>query len=95
MPVYDYQCDNCGTTFEIERAIGFSGRVRCATCGSSRTSKVFAPAGVVFKGSGFYVTDSAGKSSSSVASSNGSVVNSDAPSPKPAKSKETKPAAED
>ena len=94
MPVYDYQCDKCEATFEVERPIGFSGRVKCTSCGSMRTSKVFAPAGVVFKGSGFYVTDSAGKSRSTVNSGNGSDPKKTEKA-KPAKSDESKPSKED
>lgn len=88
MAVYDYQCANCGSTFEVERPMGFSGRVKCANCSSTRTSRVFAPAGVVFKGSGFYVTDSAGKSSAASVNGNGAK-----PEPAPEKSKSA-PAAD-
>jgi putative FmdB family regulatory protein len=89
MPVFDYQCEKCDTTFEVERPLGFSGRVKCASCGSMRTAKVFAPAGVVFKGSGFYVTDSAGKTSATTApAANGSAP--EAPADKPAPAPENK-----
>jgi len=58
MPLYDYQCEKCGVNFEHEHAMSFTGKVKCPACGSVRTTKVFSPAGVHFKGSGFYVTDS-------------------------------------
>lgn len=58
MPVYDYKCAACGAEFEIDRAFGAAGKVRCAKCRSTRTEKVFSAAGIVFRGSGFYVTDS-------------------------------------
>jgi len=64
--------------------MGFAGKVKCTSCNSTRTSRVFAPAGVVFKGSGFYVTDSAGKSSAASVNGNGQ-------KPEPPKDK-TKPA---
>jgi len=95
MAVYDYNCENCGATFEVERPMGFSGRVKCPECGSTRTAKVFAPAGVVFKGSGFYVTDSAGKSSATAPSTNGSSPNGDTKPSKPAPPKSPKPDEED
>lgn len=84
MAVYDYECENCGAKFEIERPMGFSGRVKCPKCGSTRTAKIFAPAGVVFKGPGFYVTDSAKKSSAAAPSSNGSSPESESKPAKPA-----------
>jgi len=58
MPEYDYQCEKCETVFVKEHPMSFSGKVKCPACGSLRTTKVFHAAGVVFKGSGFYVTDS-------------------------------------
>lgn len=58
MPAYDYQCEKCGSIFETEHAMTFSGKVKCPQCGSVRTAKVFQAAGIQFKGSGFYVTDS-------------------------------------
>jgi putative FmdB family regulatory protein len=66
MPIYEYRCSICGSTFE--RMTGF-GDTSAATCpnGHNHTQRVFSPPGVVFKGSGFYVTDSRsnGKSDSS------------------------------
>jgi putative FmdB family regulatory protein len=61
MPWYDYQCERCGFVFEIQRAMNASGPVRCKSCGSAKTSKIFSAAGIQFKGSGFYVTDARGK----------------------------------
>jgi putative FmdB family regulatory protein len=61
MPLYDYQCEKCENVFEVERPLTATGSVRCPSCGSTKTAKVFSAAGIVFKGSGFYVTDSKGK----------------------------------
>lgn len=58
MPEYDYQCEKCGADFVKEHPMAFNGKAKCPACGSLRTVKVFHAAGVVFKGSGFYVTDS-------------------------------------
>jgi putative FmdB family regulatory protein len=58
MPLYDYSCEKCGTEFEVERPLGATGAVKCPNCGSLKTVKIFSASGIVFKGSGFYVTDS-------------------------------------
>jgi putative FmdB family regulatory protein len=87
MPVFDYQCEKCETTFEVERGLTATGPVKCKNCGSTRTTKVFSAAGIVFKGSGFYVTDS--KSSSD----GGSKPASGKPLDKPAETADTTPAA--
>ncbi len=57
MPIYEYRCDICGSVFE--RMTGF-GDTTTAICpnGHSDTRRIFnSPPGIVFKGSGFYVTD--------------------------------------
>ena len=73
MPTYEYRCEKCGEQFEVFQS--FSDRVlrRHPDCGGP-LEKVLHPRGIVFKGSGFYVTDSRAKSSSSTDSggSNGS-----------------------
>lgn len=57
MPTYQYACKDCGG--EIERVQSFSdpSLTECPTCGG-RLRKVYGSVGVVFKGSGFYRTDS-------------------------------------
>lgn len=57
MPTYDYRCRDCGQTFEIVHSILEDGPTTCANCGG-RLDRVLHPAGVIFKGSGFYATDS-------------------------------------
>jgi putative FmdB family regulatory protein len=66
MPLYDFRCSACGADFEVERPLGASGKVKCLKCSSVRTLKVFGAAGIVFRGSGFYVTDSKPGQSSQV-----------------------------
>lgn len=58
MPLYDYQCAACGQVFETEHSMSARPKLKCPACGSLRTGKLFNAAGVQFKGSGFYVTDS-------------------------------------
>ncbi|MCB1187967.1 zinc ribbon domain-containing protein [bacterium] len=58
MPLYDFQCEACGKVFEVERSMTDTSTETCPKCGSKKTVKVFSSAGISFKGSGFYVTDS-------------------------------------
>ncbi|MCC7479626.1 zinc ribbon domain-containing protein [bacterium] len=67
MAWYDFQCEKCGSEFEQDLPMGSSLKPRCKACGSCRTVKVFSAAGIAFKGSGFYVTDSRGGGSSTKA----------------------------
>lgn len=56
MPRYDYKCKKCGRDFEV--AHGINDKVeKCEECGGE-VRRVFHPVGIVFKGSGFYATDS-------------------------------------
>lgn len=64
MPTYEYRCSDCGHQFEIHQGIGDDSLTACERCGG-RLRKVFHPAGIVFKGSGFYATDSRSKKSGS------------------------------
>jgi len=57
MPLYDYACTKCGHVSEIRHGFGESHEQPCARCGAP-LRRVFNPAPVLFKGSGFYVTDS-------------------------------------
>ena len=70
MPLYEYECKKCHHRFE--RIVKYSDRPmkKCPDCGGPVEQTITAPA-VQFKGSGWYVTDYAKKSSGSAASSNG------------------------
>jgi putative FmdB family regulatory protein len=57
MPLYDYACTKCGRTFEVRRGFNETHEDPCAACGAP-VRRVFNAAPVLFKGSGFYVTDS-------------------------------------
>lgn len=56
MPTYVYQCENCGTRFEAWQKITDDALTECPTC-SGHVRRVLFPVGLVFKGSGFYITD--------------------------------------
>lgn len=72
VPTYQYRCADCGEELEIKQSFSDSALTTCPSCGGD-LRKVFGAAGVVFKGSGFYRTDSrAGGSSSSGSSSSSS-----------------------
>src|ERR671914_307414 len=57
MPTYDYQCRSCGTRIEVIHAMTDPGPEICETCGGE-LRRVLYPTGIIFKGSGFYRTDS-------------------------------------
>jgi putative FmdB family regulatory protein len=57
MPTYEYVCQSCGTHVEVYQRFSDEPLTVCGACGGP-LRKVFHPAGILFKGSGFYVTDS-------------------------------------
>ena len=57
MPTYQYACTECGDQTEIVQRFSDDPLTVCGACGG-RLRKVFSPVGIVFKGSGFYRTDS-------------------------------------
>ena len=63
MPTYEYACTECGERTEAVQSISDPPLTTCTVCGGT-LRKVFSPVGIVFKGSGFYRTDSRGKPSS-------------------------------
>ena len=63
MPTYTYKCDDCGHGFEAVQRFADDPLTECPQCGSA-IRRVIQPVGVVFKGSGWYITDSRPKSSS-------------------------------
>jgi putative FmdB family regulatory protein len=65
MPTYEYRCTNCDEDLEVVQSFSDEPLTECPTCGG-RLRKVFSPVGIVFKGTGFYKTDSRGGKSGSV-----------------------------
>ena len=57
MPTYQYTCTECGEPVEAVQRFTDASLTVCTACGG-RLRKVFSPVGIVFKGSGFYRTDS-------------------------------------
>ncbi|MSZ87492.1 MAG: FmdB family transcriptional regulator [Actinobacteria bacterium] len=70
MPTYPYACTSCEHSFEIVQSFSEDALTECPECGGG-LRKLYSSVGIVFKGSGFYRTDSRtdGKSSTSAAAS--------------------------
>ncbi|TDC52872.1 FmdB family transcriptional regulator [Actinomadura sp. KC345] len=78
MPTYQYVCTECAEPLEVVQKFSDDALTECPAC-SGKLRKVFSAAGIIFKGSGFYRTDSrgSGKTAGAGASSNGSSSNGD------------------
>ncbi len=63
MPVYVYRCEKCGSQFEKKQSFSDAPLVECELC-HGHLHKVFSPAAIIYKGSGFYSTDYSSKSGS-------------------------------
>lgn len=62
MPLYEYSCESCGKRYEKREGFDAPARQKCQHCGKMATRVLHAPP-IVFKGSGFYKTDSRGVAS--------------------------------
>jgi len=96
VPKYQYQCKDCGEALEVQQSFTDDALTVCPNCGGD-LRKVFNAVGVVFKGSGFYKTDSrSGSSTSSSSSSSDSSTSAKSDggssSSKPAAKSESTPA---
>ncbi len=65
MPTYDYKCENCNNAFEFFQSMKEDPITLCPQCGHNSLKKMVSlPAGLIFKGTGFYLTDYKKKNSS-------------------------------
>ena len=65
MPTYDYKCEHCNNTFEFFQSMKDDPMTLCPECGHNELKKLVSmPAGLIFKGTGFYLTDYAKKKTS-------------------------------
>jgi putative FmdB family regulatory protein len=71
MPVYEYECKQCGSRFEKMQPITAEPLSECVNCGQGPIRRVFQPVGVIFKGSGWYITDNRNSSKSTPEKSDG------------------------
>ena len=95
MPTYQYACTECGHAFEQFQSFSDDALTVCPEC-DGRLRKVFNAVGVVFKGSGFYRTDSRASSSSTApasGSASGTSSGDSASKSSDSSKSETKPAA--
>jgi putative FmdB family regulatory protein len=60
MPLYDYKCSKCGYIFEVQQRITEDPLKHCPKC-KGHIKRLISPAGIIFKGSGFHVTDYSSK----------------------------------
>ena len=102
MPTYVYACDTCGAQFEQFQSFKDEPLRTCPSCASA-VRRVFQPVGIVFKGSGWYITDSrktstatvggddsAGKSEKAEASGKSETTTTSEAASKPASTSDTK-----
>lgn len=57
MPTYEYQCESCGELSEYFQSITAGPMTECEKCGGKLTRLLSGGTGLIFKGSGFYITD--------------------------------------
>ena len=60
MPIYAYECRECGVRFDRRQSFNDDPITVCPEC-EGKVHRLIQPAGIIFKGSGFYVTDNRGK----------------------------------
>ena len=92
MPLYEYQCAKCRHRFEKIENVGAPENKKCPKCGGKAERLLAAPA-IQFKGSGWYVTDYAGKKPAGSGEKSGeSAASGEKSSEKPSESKAAAPA---
>lgn len=66
MPLYEYHCKKCDHNFDVQHSPGKNGWHKCPRC-KGKAARIFSPPTLIFKGSGFHVTDynSSGRRTSS------------------------------
>lgn len=93
MPVYIYRCESCGVQFEKHQSFTEDPLKKCPECSQLSLRKVLTPAGIVFKGSGWYATDHKSASGSRSLTKTESKESSAASTPAPASSSDSSAAA--
>ena len=95
MPTYEYRCPECGTDFEKFQKMSDEPVAECPSCGAKAERRLSAGAGLLFKGSGFYITDYRGEGyKKAAASESGGGSPSSSEGKGESKPAESKPAAE-
>ncbi|HVM12867.1 MAG TPA: FmdB family zinc ribbon protein [Egibacteraceae bacterium] len=70
MPTYEYACRECGQHLEVVQSFKDATLTTCGSCGGA-LRKVFSAAGIIFKGSGYYVNDTRKKDEESTSATSG------------------------
>src|SRR5438132_5107348 len=86
VPIYEYQCDDCADRFEVKQSMKDDPLTACPRCGKQVRRLISSPA-IMFKGSGWYVTDYSDKMKPS--------AGSEAPAPTTGEKKEAAPSTSD
>lgn len=71
MPIFEYFCKSCHKNFELKVDFDYEGKPKCNFCGAQNAKKLLNVPGIIFKGSGFYKTDSREKTPESKAMTSG------------------------
>jgi putative FmdB family regulatory protein len=95
MPTYDYRCTVCDHRFELVQKMSDPPRKRCPKCGKKVERLIGAGAGLLFKGSGFYITDYRSKEYQAQAKEESSAAAKPAADPAPALKESPKPSGRD
>jgi putative FmdB family regulatory protein len=91
MPTYDYLCTKCGHRFEEIQKMSDPALTKCPSCKGKVKRLIGAGAGIIFKGSGFYVTDSRSSTSSAKGAKTESTGAAESAKPAPAAATASKP----
>jgi putative FmdB family regulatory protein len=95
MPTYEYVCNACGHKFERFHSIMAAPIRRCPECGKAKVKRLMGTgAGLIFKGSGFYITDYRSESYKNSAKSESGTGDKKESKPAESKPAESKPVAE-
>ncbi len=81
MPTYEYECNRCKAVYELRQGFDAETTHKCEECGKGTAKRILHAPKVLFKGSGWYVTDSRGKNPAAAETE----TKSDSSEPAPAK----------
>jgi putative FmdB family regulatory protein len=90
MPVYTYRCENCNNQFDQQQSFSEEPLNICPECKKRALRKIYRPAQVLFKGSGYYVTDNRSSSKSRINNSKDSSSSDNGKSEKKSEAKTEK-----
>jgi len=67
VPFYRYECEDCAAVFKLLQQNGSSSSATCPHCGSRKAKRLLPRIGVIYKGNGYYTTDSRAKQGNAAA----------------------------